>query len=99
MNDMDTSEMFSKYLDMNKIYNFEGSNGVRRMKKVMKDICGYGDAWGGTMNNFFSDNPGAIEAVMTWIENNIPKVSDWEENLEMETYDDSEEESDEEFEV
>ena len=33
------------------------------------------------LREFFGDNPGAIEAVFNWVENEIDRVPDWKDNL------------------
>jgi hypothetical protein len=68
-----------QYCADNKLHNFENERGIRNMKKVMREVCGYGDGYGDVMTNFFSDNPGAIEAVITWI--GSQGVRDWDSNL------------------
>lgn len=75
--------------------SFEGERGVRNMEKTIREVCGYRADWGGTLQNFFIDNPGAIEAVMGWIaEQNVP---DWNENLNnLTSVEDEEPENDEE---
>lgn len=73
-------DALQRYLDTNKMYHFEGEPGVAKMEKVMKDVCGYAGQWGGTMQEFFADNPGAIQAVIEWIGN--VRVTEWKDNLE-----------------
>lgn len=64
------------YFSANRMHSFEGERGVRNMEQTMQEVCGYSAAWGGTLQNFFIDNPGAIEAVMEWIANsNVPEWS------------------------
>lgn len=41
------------------------------------EILGYRQG----LREFFGDNPGAIEAVFNWIENEIDRIPDWTENL------------------
>jgi hypothetical protein len=33
------------------------------------------------LREFFGDNPGAIEAVFNWVENEIDRIPDWSDNL------------------
>jgi hypothetical protein len=72
-------DALQKYMDANRMYHFEGGAGVRSMKKIMKEVCGYSDDWQGTLSNFFEDNPGAVQAVVEWIgeQNN----TEWTSNL------------------
>ena len=73
-------ESLRRYLDIKKMYHFEGSGGVERLEKVITEVCGYDNAWAGTLQNFFADNSGAIEAVIEWIGNQ--KCAEWKEHLE-----------------
>ena len=75
-------EALQRYLDSNKMYSFEGDRGVKRMKQVMREVCGYGDSYmnSDVMQNFFEDNPGAMEAVIEWI--GKQGNTDWKDNLE-----------------
>ncbi len=68
------------YLDNNKMYHFEGERGVKHMEKVMEDVCGYNPDFCDVSENFFADNPGAIQAVITWI--GEQHNADWKDNLE-----------------
>lgn len=68
-----------RYLNDNKMHSFEGPRGVRHMEKIVHEVCGYTSDFGGVLNNFFQDNPGAIEAVVEWIGN---QRNDWKDNLE-----------------
>lgn len=76
----DMTELMHEYMANNHMFHFEGERGVRNMEQVMKEVCGYKSDWGGVLQNFFADNPGAIEAVLEWVssQNN----SEWQENLE-----------------
>jgi hypothetical protein len=72
-------EALEKYMEQNRMYHLEGGMGVRAMKKIMKEVCGYSNDWMGTLENFFADNPGAVQAVVEWIgeQNN----TEWTSNL------------------
>lgn len=72
-------DALQRYMDDNKLYSTEGERGVKNMEKVMREVCGYQENWGGVMRNFFVDNPGAVEAVITWI--GSQRNSDWRDNL------------------
>jgi hypothetical protein len=75
-------DTLQRYLDDNKMHSFEGSSGVTKMEKVMSDVCGYTHSWGGIMQNFFADNPGACQAVVEWIGTQCERGGDWKDNLE-----------------
>ena len=75
----DTEDMLQEYMANNRMFHFDGERGVRNLKQVLTDVCGYKDDWGGVLANFFADNPGATEAVLEWI--SAQQVSEWTENL------------------
>ena len=72
-------EKLMQYMDENRMHSFDGERGVRNLEKVMKEVCGYGSDWNGVLHNFFTDNPGAINAVLEWIGDS--RSPEWEENL------------------
>jgi hypothetical protein len=74
------NKLMQDYLANNKMFSFEGERGIKHMEKIATEVCGYSNAWEGTLKNFFADNPGAIEAVVEWIGNQ--RCSDWKDNLE-----------------
>lgn len=75
-----SQELLQRYMDANKMHSFEGERGVQRMEKVMHEVGGYGPDWGGTMRNFFADNPGAMQAVVEWIGKQCERGA-WADNL------------------
>lgn len=77
MKDMD--DMMQEYMANNRMFQFEGERGVGSLKQILKEVCGYSDNWGGVLENFFADNPGATEAVLEWISSQ--RVPEWQENL------------------
>ena len=42
-------------------------------------MCGYDNSFAGTLQSFFADNPGAIQAVVEWI--GTQKNTDWKDHL------------------
>jgi hypothetical protein len=42
--------------------------------------------------NFLADNPGAMEAVVEFVRDQIGRIPEWQENLELEMYDEVDEE-------
>jgi len=85
----DTNELFDKYLDYNKMYRFEGTDGVRNLD----DLCANLGYTSGQFNganpimNFLADNSGAMEAVVDFIRDCIGRIPEWQESLELEMYD------------
>jgi len=62
-------------------YSWEGTTGVRKLEKFCADL-GYrtGNFVGDVpILNFLADNPGAIEAILNWVEEQENK--EWKENL------------------
>ena len=67
-------DLFDQYLSQNHMYSFEGQRGVRNLNKITQDVGGYTD-----LEEFLEDNPGAIEAVINWIQSQNNR--DWEANM------------------
>lgn len=56
-------------------FNFLGYTGMRQLERVVRTLSpDYGN-----LEEFFYDNPGAIEAVIEWI--GKQNVSEWKENI------------------
>lgn len=73
---VDMGELIDNFLDVNKIYSFDGSSGVRKFEKLTQALdSSYRD-----VNSFLADNPGAFEALLAWIRSS--NVREWAENLE-----------------
>ena len=71
----DLEDMLDEYQDQEKMYNYEGRRGVENLVKIVRAI-GYEDSMHfgqlkngsiGDLIEFFEDNSGAIEAVISWI--------------------------------
>ena len=67
-------DLFDTYFEVNHMYSFEGPSGVRNLSRLTQDVCGYID-----LEDFLEDNPGAIEAVIEWIQSQNNR--DWEANI------------------
>jgi hypothetical protein len=74
---MDADELLGAFVEQEKFYNFEGSRGIERLLKIVQTL----DPHYRNLEDFFSDNPGAIEAIVDWIEEQVPKAESWEQNL------------------
>ena len=68
------ADKLQQYIDNNKMYNFESYTGLRRLEKLIIDVCGHSD-----MYEFLADNPGAMNALVEWIGDQ--RVSEWSSNL------------------
>lgn len=92
--DKDFGELFQEYSRQEKIYGFEGDRGLDDLNKICNAI-GYrenGFKYGSSLEVFLSDNPGACEAIIEWLnEINLPQFKE-----ELITYLNEPEEDDEE---
>jgi hypothetical protein len=59
-------ELFQKYIYASH-FNFEGSRGIRNLKHVIDEVCGYDNRYGTAIEDFLKENPGAIESIVTWV--------------------------------
>jgi hypothetical protein len=81
----DINELFEEYLNESRMYNLEGTDGVRKLD----DLCaGLGYTRGqfigaNPIMNFLADNPGALELLMGFISEHISYNSEWQEGLEL----------------
>lgn len=85
----------SDFLNEHKLFSFEGESGVKKLEVVLKEI-GYkesGFAYGSAVENFLQDNPGAIQAILDFIEEH------YEDDFERYTDDDEEPNNEEKWAV
>lgn len=77
-------DIFDRYLDQ-EFHSVEGSRGVSNLEKMLTAM-GYGQGWmrNRAVEEFLSDNPGAITALLEWIGVEINGVPEWQEGLESE---------------
>ena len=71
----DMHRLLDKWIDQEKAYSWEGSRGVRTLTKLVKVL----DSEYRDLDLFFSDNSGAIEAVLNWIMER--STGEWVSNL------------------
>jgi len=76
------SEAFEKFREQ-QIHSIEGSRGVRCLENLFEAL-GYGEGFmrGRALEEFFGDNPGAIEAVVEWVGEQAEDCEDWSQRLE-----------------
>lgn len=81
--DMDASDLLGKWYDRNHAHSFEGDTGVDRLGKLVAVLGKYGHQfkYGDPVQHFLSDNSGAIEVLLTWIEEQVEENPEWKENL------------------
>lgn len=78
------SELIDEFCQQEKIYRFEGESGLQNINKVCEAL-GYratGFRFGTNLEVFLTDNPGAVEAILEWI--NEQNDSEWRNNIESE---------------
>jgi hypothetical protein len=73
---MSPDAMFDKYLSDNRLWSMEGESGVRKFEQVVREIGGYSD-----LHAFLADNPGALTAMMEFVQEWIPRNEEWQERL------------------
>lgn len=81
MNDMYTQ--FNKLINARRLYNLEGTNGVRKLDDLCADL-GYtrGQFIGANpIMNFLADNPGAMRSIVEFIGDWIGRNEEWQDNL------------------
>lgn len=80
--EMDLTELVNEWQDENNAHHFEGTSGVERFRKLCEAI-GYKEGnylgYGHAIENFLSDNPGALEALVNWIQDQ--DVDEWKESI------------------
>ena len=57
----EVGDALDKFIDENKLYNFEGTSGVRKFEKIT-DALGYEN-----ITEFLADNSGCFEVIVEWI--------------------------------
>jgi hypothetical protein len=70
------SKQLNDYLELNNTYSFESDSGVRRFKKLIQEVCGYG-----SLEEFLADNPGAINSLVEFIDEWVPRNDEWQNNI------------------
>ncbi len=78
------SDIFNQYMDQY-FTRIEGKKGVRNLELLIKTL-GYGEGFipqgrGYVLEEFFEDNPGAIHAVIDFIDELIERNSEWKNRL------------------
>ncbi len=79
---MDLCELINEWQDNNKAWHFEGTSGVDKFRKLCETI-GYEEGnyigYGHAIENFLSDNSGALEVLINWI--GEQDVKEWKESI------------------
>ena len=88
--ELDGAELLRKWQEQNKAWHFEGDSGCEKMERLVETL-GYrntGFRFGSPIESFLSDNPGAMEAILGFIEEHLDQNSEWRENVESDLEDD-----------
>jgi len=67
------------WMTVKKAFQFEMN--TENLTKLIESIGYKGDNFQSSIDNFLSDNPGAQEALVTWVTDNIDHVREWKESL------------------
>jgi len=88
-NELSLADIIDEYVEQEKLFSFDGSRGVQNLCRITHAI-GYVDKqyFGqfhpqgsyGDLINFLEDNPGAVQAIRQWIEDQDSE--EWKENVE-----------------
>ena len=81
--ELDGVVLLRKWQEKNRAWHFEGDRGVERLENLVK-VLGYpgtGFRFGNPVEQFLSDNPGAMEALVVWIEEQLDESPEWRENM------------------
>lgn len=78
---MESYEIFGAYCDQH-FRRTEGEQGLRNLEN-MCEALGYGRGFmqGRALEEFFADNPGAIEAVLEFVGNWVDRNTEWQDSL------------------
>lgn len=76
------TDVFYDYLE-NNFQTVEGDRGVQNLDTLFQ-VLGYGVGYmrGRAMEEFFADNPGAVEAVLDFVEKWAERNPEWQQALE-----------------
>jgi len=90
-NELSLADIIEEYVEQEKLYSFDGERGVKNLCRLTRAI-GYKDPlhFGqfhqqgayGDLINFLEDNPGAVQAIRQWIEDQDD--DEWKANVESE---------------
>lgn len=92
MDRMERGVAFDAYCD-NRFTTCEGERGFRNLEELVETL-GYGEGWmrGRAIEDFLTDNPGAVEAVLQFIGEWVERNDEWAERLQEAVEEDTEEE-------
>ena len=68
--------MFENYIEEKNLHSVEGSSGVANLKTIIEELPSSDDygTFSPMIDDFLSDNPGAIEALREWISDNYSEA-------------------------
>ena len=71
--------MFEQYMEQH-FARTEGEPAVRNLERLAETL-GYGHRFGDAIYDFLVDNPGAIEAVLQFVQEEIEINTEWQDQL------------------
>ena len=75
LGDLTGEDLVQQWESINRIHSYE--NSCKNLEKLV-NVLGYNrDCFGSALDNFLSDNPGAMEAIRNWIGEYVDKAPDW----------------------
>ncbi len=83
LEDLDGPDLLQRWQRKNKMHCLEGDAGQEKMQKLVR-VLGYDGhqfRFGEPLQQFLSDNPGAMEAILTWVEEQLDDNQDWRANV------------------
>ncbi len=90
--ELDGNDLLRKWQEKNRAWHFEGDPGLDKLEKLV-EVLGYrntGFRHGNPIESFLSDNPGAVEALLGFIEEHLDGPGEWRENMESELEEENE---------
>jgi len=91
------SEVLTKFLDQEEIFNFEGQRAIENLTKLFENLDSedYKEQpfrYGSPIESFLQDNSGACQAIIEWIEKQMDRGCDhWKDNLSKQLIEDEDE--------
>ena len=77
---MTGDELLEKWSNANGAYHFESN--TKNLAKLVEALGYERDAFGCSIDHFLRDNPGAQEAIITWVAEQLDHSHDWRKAIE-----------------
>jgi hypothetical protein len=76
---MDGQQLIEKWQDVEKAYHFEMN--TKNLEKLCDQLGYTEDMFGSAVQNFLNDNPGAQQAIVDWVAEQLNHNEDWCDNF------------------